>query len=110
MNIKFGMDNFYTKYLKRFLNSQLSESTAILGDFDKTDLSLLIKYLNLPNVKNMFEVNKEIIVKFPELNTLFNTYLSDNKITWTGKVISKECSEFIINNLDNIQQYCESVG
>ena len=110
MNIKFGMDNFYTRYLKRFLNSQLSESTAILGDFDKNDLSLLIKYLNLPNVKNMFEVNKEIITKFPQLDELFNMYLSDNKITWSSKVISKECSDFIIDNLDAIQSYCESVG
>lgn len=110
MNIKFGMDNFYVKYLKRFLSSELMQSNTILGKFDKNDLSLLVKYLNLPNVKDMFEVQKEITQLFPELNTLFNMKLKDNIITWTSKEISDYESKFIIDNTDAIKQYCESVG
>ena len=44
MNIKFGMDNFYVRYLKRFLNHELSNSSTVLGEFDKGDLKSLIKY------------------------------------------------------------------
>lgn len=110
MNIKFGTDNFYVKYLKRFLNHELSQTGAILGKFDKADQQSLIHYLNLPNVKDMFSVEKEITEKFPELNTLFNMKLKDNLIQWTSKNISDEESNFIINNLDAIKDYCESVG
>ena len=60
MNIKFGMDNFYVRYLKRFLNHELDIPTSLLGSFSKNDLQQVIKYLNLPNVKSMFEVQKEI--------------------------------------------------
>ena len=42
MNIKFGDDNFYVKYLKRFLNNEMSQTSTILGKFDKNDLELLI--------------------------------------------------------------------
>ena len=39
MNIKFGMDNFYVRYLKRFLHQELNQdSNNILGKFDKKDL------------------------------------------------------------------------
>ena len=71
MNIKFGTDNFYVRYLKRFINHELDMPTALLGKFDKNDLKQLVKYLNLPNVKSMFEVDTEIIEKFPQLSTLF---------------------------------------
>lgn len=110
MNIKFGMDNFYVRYLKRFLNHELSESKTILGKFDKNDLSLLIKYLNLPNVADMFVVHKEIVKQFPELDTLFNIKLKDDVIKWTSRSISTEESEFLINNIDAIKDYCKSVG
>lgn len=110
MNIKFGMDNFYVKYLKRFLNSELMQTNTILGKFDKNDLNLLVKYLNLPNVKDMFEVEKEISKLFPDLRTLFNVKLKDDVITWTSKEISDYESQFIINNTDAIKDYCESVG
>ena len=36
--------------------------------------------------------------------------LKDNLIQWTSKNISDEESNFIINNLDAIKDYCESVG
>ena len=49
MNIKFGTDNFYVRYLKRFLNHELQRNNSVLGEFDKNDLQLLITYLNLPN-------------------------------------------------------------
>ena len=76
MNIKFGMDNFYVRYLKRFLNNEMNEMTSVLGKFDKDDLSLLIKYLNLPNVKSMFEVHTDIKNEIPELDNKFNIILS----------------------------------
>ena len=80
MNIKFGMDNFYVRYLKRFLNYELDTPTSLLGKFSKNDLKQVIKYLNLPNVKSMFEVQKEIKIKFPELENLFNFKLKDDYI------------------------------
>lgn len=110
MNIKFGMDNFYVRYLKRFLNHELTQSNTILGNFDRNDQSLLIKYLNLSNVKDMFTVQKEIVAKFPELNTLFNMKLKDNRIEWSSKEISEEISNFILDNQDDIEEYCEDVG
>lgn len=110
MNIKFGMDNFYVKYLKRFLNNELQQNSSVLGEFDRNDLTALIKYLNLPNVKNMFEVQKLIVEEFPELNTYFNIKLQNNTIKWTSKEISKEASNFILNNLDNIKQFCYNQG
>lgn len=110
MNIKFGMDNYYVRYLKRFLNHELGISNRVLGEFDKNDQAALISYLNLPNVKNMFEVQKEMPDRFPELSNLFNCSLKNNEIVWTGKQISKECSDWIHNNLDSITSYCKSVG
>lgn len=110
MNIKFGMDNFYVRYLKKFINQELSTPTSLLGAFDKNDLKQLITYLNLPNVKTMFEVQKEINTKFPELNTLFNDKLKDNVIQFTSKNIDEQTSKFLKNNIDNIKDYCDSVG
>ena len=79
MNIRYGMDNFYTRYLKRFLHQELKQdSNNILGKFDKDDLHQLVNYLNLPNVKNMFDVQKEIIEEFPILGTRFVAGLKDN--------------------------------
>lgn len=110
MNIKFGDDNFYVKYLKRFLNNEMSQTSTILGKFDKNDLELLIKYLNLPNVEDMFSVYKKIIIEFPELNKFFTYKYKDNMIQWTAKEISSEISKFIIENLDKIKSFCSSIG
>lgn len=110
MNIKFGMDNFYVKYLKRFLNNELSQTSTVLGKFNKIDQESLIKYLNLPNVKDMFSVQKEIVKLFPDLNTLFTSKLKDNIIEWTSKSISDKESNFIMDNLNALKDYCESVG
>lgn len=110
MNINFGMDNFYVRYLKRFLNHEMMRTSSVLGEFDKNDLELLIKYLNLPNVKTMFEVQKEIIKTFPELNDLFNTQLGDNVILWTSKKIDSQTSTFLRDNSDALKEFCTSVG
>lgn len=110
MNIKFGMDNFYVRYLKRFLNHELDMPTSLLGAFDKNDLQQVIKYLNLPNVKSMFEVQKEIQQTFVELKTLFNMRMKDDYIIYTSKNINNQSSEFLKQNLDNIKNYCDSVG
>lgn len=110
MNIKFGMDNFYVRYLKRFLNNEMNEMTSVLGKFDKDDLSLLIKYLNLPNVKSMFEVHTDIKNEIPELDNKFNIRYGDNSIYWTSKVISEENSNLIHNNYDKIQEICNNSG
>lgn len=110
MNINFGMDNFYVRYLKRFLNHEMLRTSSVLGEFDKNDLELLIKYLNLPNVKTMFEVQKEIIKTFPELGDLFNTQLGDNVIIWTSKKIDVETSNFLRDNSDALKEFCSSVG
>ena len=110
MNIKFGMDNFYVRYLKRFLNHELDMPTSLLGAFDKNDLQQVIKYLNLPNVKSMFEVQKEIQQKFTELKTLFNMRMKDDYIIYTSKSISSQSSDFLRQNIDNLKDYCNSVG
>ena len=110
MNIKFGMDNFYVRYLKRFINHELEMPTALLGKFDKNDLKQIIKYLNLPNVKTMFEVEKEIKVKFPELKTLFTQQMKDDVITYTSRAIDNTTSTFMKENIKVIKEYCESVG
>lgn len=110
MNIKFGMDNFYVRYLKRFLNSELQQNNSILGHFTQEDLQALIKYLNMPNVENMFTIEKQIVEKFPLLETHFYMDLKDEEIIWKSKTICKEDSEFLINEYDNIKEYCKSVG
>ena len=110
MNIKFGTDNFYVRYLKRFLNHELQRNNSVLGEFDKNDLQLLISYLNLPNVKDMFVVQKQIEEKFPILQDSFNSNLKDDYITWTSKIISNEISTFLIENVTQIKEYCDSVG
>lgn len=111
MNIKFGMDNFYVRYLKRFLHQELNQdSNNILGKFDKNDLQQLITYLNLPNVKSMFNVQKEIMERFPPLSTRFTPGLKDNEIVFTSKEITGEDSKFLTDNLDDIKEYCKSVG
>ena len=110
MNIKFGMDNFHTRYLKRFLNNEFGNTTSILGKFDKNDLQKLVDYLNLPNVKTMFEVDKEITEKFPELSQNFNVSYGDDTIIWQSRVMYSTVSEFLKNNLDKFKEYCASVG
>ena len=110
MNIKFGMDNFYVRYLKRFLANELSQTNRVLGPFDKTDLSSLIKYLNLPNVQNMFVVRDKIQEQFPQLDEFFTMLLKDNVIQWTSRAITTEASSFITTNLESIEEFCNSMG
>ena len=110
MNIKFGTDNFYVRYLKRFLNHELHRTNTILGEFDKEDLQSLITYLNLPNVEDMFVVQEKMEQQFPILQESFNVQLKDDYIIWTCKTISNDISEYITDNMENIQQFCESVG
>lgn len=110
MNINFGMDNFYVRYLKRFLASEMPQTNMVLGEFDKADLQLLIQYLNLPNVEPMSKVQREINKRFPQLETLFYMDLKDNFVTWTAKTISHESSQFIQQNIEEIKDYCTSVG
>lgn len=110
MNIKFGMDNFYTRYLKRFLNHEYRRSKSVLGSFEKEDLEDLINYISLPNTKTIFEVYQEMIIKFPELKTLFNVIMGDTVITWNAKEISIELAEYIQEHLEEISEYCETVG
>ena len=108
MNIKFGTDNFYVRYLKRFLNNELKQNTSILGEFNKTDLEALLKYLKLPNVENMFKVNMELKKEFTGLDTMFNDSLKDDEITYTSK--SVETSEYLESNLEKIQDFCYNMG
>lgn len=110
MNIKFGMDNFYVRYLKRFLNSEMFHTNRVLGKFEQSDLALLINYLNLPNVKDMFTVSNEIFSQFPDLNTYFNYQLKDNYIVFKSKKLTTEHSDYIKTNIKQIRTYCESVG
>jgi len=110
MNIKFGMNNFYTRYLKRFLNSEYQQSSNILGRFDKNDLNALIKYLDLPNTETIFDVYKGVIEKFPELQTLFNMTLEDDRILFICKSITTETEEFLNKKYNDISEYCASVG
>lgn len=110
MNIKFGTDNFYVRYLKRFLNHELQRNNSVLGEFDKNDLQLLITYLNLPNVEDMFVVQEQIQEQFPILQQSFNSTLKDDYIIWTCKTISNEISTYLTENLQQIEDYCTSVG
>lgn len=110
MNINFGMDNFYVRYLKRFLASEMPQTNMVLGEFDKDDQQLLIQYLNLPNVEPMSRVQRELNKRYPQLKSAFSMDLQDNTITWTARTISRETSQFISENLDEIQEYCKSVG
>lgn len=110
MNIKFGMDNFYVRYLKRFLNNEMNKSSTILGNFDKSDLQRLISYLNLPNVKDMFTVQKETELAFPGLKTMFNIKLHDDMIVWTSKVISQEVSQYLMSHTDELRSHCNNSG
>lgn len=110
MNIKFGMDNFYTRYLKRFLNYHLTRSSSVLGDFQVNDLKALIKYLNYPNTETIFEVQKKVIEKFPELSKLFVITLENDTILLSSRVITTEASEYLQKNIDNIDDYCRELG
>lgn len=110
MNIKFGDNNFYVRYLKRFLSSELNNSNSILGEFDRNDLKLLVQYLNLPNVKTMFEVSKDMEANFDKLTDLFTVYLKDNEIIYTSKNICVEASEYITGIRSKIVEYCQSAG
>ena len=110
MNINFGMDNFYVRYLKRFLASEMPQTNMVLGEFDKDDQQLLIQYLNLPNVESMSKVQRELNKRFPQLKTLFIMDVQDNYITWTSKSINHEASEYVMKNIDEISNYCKSVG
>ena len=110
MNIKFGMDNFYTRYLKRFLSKELSLNTNMLGKFNKDDQSMLIQYLNLPNVRDTFEVSKLMKQNFIELDDLFITHIYDTYITYTAKDLSLEIVDYIKDNKDNISKLCNDLG
>ena len=110
MNIKFGMNNFYVRYLKRFLNSEMRQTSNVLGKFNQDDLDLLIKYLNTPNVETLFSVQKDINTEFPELRDLFTEYVGDNYITWTSKRLSGATSEFLRDRYNDIKDFCKSVG
>lgn len=110
MNIKFGMSNFYTRYLKRFLNSEFMQSSTILGKFEKEDLQNLIKYLNLPNTETIFDVYKGIIEEFPQFKELFNMNLEDDMIYFISKKITTATAEFLQTEMENIEAYCASVG
>lgn len=110
MNIKFGMDNFYTRYLKRFLSNELSFNNNVLGKFDKNDQKMLIQYLNLPNVKDTFEALNLIKEQFTEINMYFSTKIKDNEIVFTSKVLSKEIADYIEEYKIAIENYCQSIG
>lgn len=110
MNIRFGMDNFYTRYLKRFLNYHLTRSTSVLGNFQIDDQEALIKYLNYPNTETIFEVQKKIVEEFPEIAKLFVITLENDTILLSSKVITTEASEFLQQNLGEIDDYCRTLG
>ena len=110
MNIKFGMSNFYTRYLKRFLNSEFMQSSTILGKFEKEDLQNLIKYLNLPNTETIFDVYKGITEEFPQFKELFNMNLEDDMIYFISKKITTATAEFLQDEMEAIEDYCASVG
>lgn len=110
MNIRFGMDNFYTRYLKRFLNYHLTRSKSVLGEFQVEDLKSLIKYLNYPNTETIFEIQKNILNEFPELDKLFVITLENDTIVLSSKVITTRASEYLQENLEKIDAYCKTMG
>ena len=110
MNIRYGMNNFYVKYLKRFLNNVLSRSTSVLGDFQIEDQRALIKYLNLPNTSTIFEVQQSLLENFDRLTELFNISLSDEEIIFKSKVISEDVTTYLQDNIEDIRKLCTSLG
>lgn len=110
MNVKFGMDNFYTRYLKRFLNHHLTRSKSVLGEFKVEDLRSLIKYLNFPNTATIFEMQKYLVNKFNTLRNLFTITMESTEIVLTSKEINSVTSDFVQNNLSEINDFCKLYG
>ena len=110
MNIKFGDDNFYTRYLKRFLSNELSFNNNVLGKFDRNDQKMLIQYLNLPNVKDTFEALNLIKERFTEIDMYFSSKIKDNEIVFVSKILSKDIADFIEEYKIAISNFCESLG
>lgn len=121
MNIRFGMDNFYTRYLKRFLNHHLTRTNGVLGEFKREDLKALIKYLNLPNTETVFEVKKRLITAkidntdttnggFVELTELFTITVKDDELVFNAKKVDAVSSEYIRDNIDAINNFCKNIG
>lgn len=110
MNIKFGNDNFYTRYLKRFLSNELSFNNNVLGKFDRNDQKMLIQYLNLPNVKDTFEALNLIKERFNEIDMYFSSKIKDNEIVFVSKILSKDVADFIEEYKIAISNFCESLG
>ena len=58
----------------------------------------------------MFEVQKEIIEKFPLFATDFTIGLQNDVIVIKSKGINERYSKYLTDNLDAIKEYCKSVG
>lgn len=110
MNIRFGMDNFYTRYLKKFLNYHLNRSASVLGEFQVDDLKSLIKYVNLPNTETIFQVQKHVLEEFTELSSYFTVTMEESEIIFSSKVISTEIANYLQQNISKINDYCKTMG
>lgn len=110
MNINFGTEGYIIRYLQTFLKDNFSDELLVTGKFDEDTHQALIGYLDLPNVEQLFDVESEILQKFPDLEKLFFISESNDKITFLSKIIDEETANFINLNISEIRSYLESIG
>lgn len=110
MNINFGTNNYIVRYLQTFLKDNYSKELVVTGIFNEDTHNALINYLNLPNVEQMFDVEKDLLDKFPDLNRLFFITRNNDEFLFTSKVIDKETSDYITLMISKIRSFLESVG
>lgn len=110
MNINFGTENYIVRYLQTFLKDNYSKELVVTGKFNEETQEALVSYLELPNVEQLFDVERELLEKFPDLGRLFSIQENNDEIIFTSKVIDKETSDYIILTIDEIKSYLTSVG
>lgn len=110
MNINYGTENYVVRYLQAFLQENYSNTLRITGVFDELTHQSLINYLKLANVETIDTVEKSIVEKFPDISKLFISIRKSDEIVFQSKVINKETSEFITNNVSAIEELVTSLG
>lgn len=110
MHLNYGMDNYFVRYLQKFLSQNYSNTIQMTGKFDKQTHMGLINYLNLPNTETQFEVTRIFRETYPELNSLFIPHQMNDEVVFTSKRIDKETQDFLTNNIQNFRDTARSLG
>lgn len=110
MNLNYGTKNYVVRYLQTFLQENYSNTLRATGVFDSNTHQALINYLNLANTETIDKVSKSLSDKFPDISRLFISNRKNDEIIYESKVINKETSEFITNNINSIEELVTSLG